>query len=473
MSHPHAPPPSYAAGDRQGPPWRVLFLVQRPESWLNVHGIWRIMSADPRFEPVVWIVAHSPDIAEQKALRERCRGVLENHGVEPSQADLSIDPVIRAGDFAAAIFNAPYDRERPEAFHFDRVAKIVGLTVYVPYGLVMGAGWKNRRFQYAQPTQIGADLIVARSAMECDLYARYCPGGARHVVLTGLPRLDELRDIATFPVDASLTKSIGGRFAVLWNSHFSFGLAHAQDANYSTFDAMARAFFAFAKQRPDIALIWRPHPALFRSLYSEGILAQSDLPAFRREVEAAGVILDERPDHRHAFAASGMLVTDLGSFLVEYLATERPIVYLENPEGEGLNEEGLALVQYLDVARTPAHALNLVASFAEGTDARAPMRAVAKERFLPQLDGCASQRVVDAIAIRLQGDQVREPTRERSLLETMHDRLDEIAQRKRRLAREQTPFARATAHAKSSATEWIKRHPSLLRAIERLRAWQG
>jgi hypothetical protein len=444
--------------------------MQRAESWLNVHGIWRAMRADPRFDPVVWIIANADDPTERIRLRNLCRDVLEQHDIDTAPSDLEADPVLGPRDFDVAIFNAPYDRERPAAFHFDRVAKAIPLTVYVPYGLVMGAGWKNRRFQYAQPTQIGAGLIVARSAFERDLYAKYCPSGAGHVALTGLPRLDELYDLDSFEVDPSLVGEVDGRFAVLWNSHFSFGLGHARDANYSTFDTMSRAFFAFARQRPDIALIWRPHPSLFRALRDEGVFKASDLAAFREEVRTAGVILDERPDHRHAFVASSMLMTDLGSFLVEYLATDKPVVYLENPDGEGLNEEGTALIQYLDVARTPAHALYVADAFAAGVDAKAALRAVAKDRFLPMLDGMASQRVVDAIAVACgrAGAATPDETKVSSLLDAMHDRLDAITLAKQRLTKGRGPLARLAGHARRHAAEWIKRHPTLLRAVERL-----
>lgn len=465
-----APDPSAATRSARTP-WRVLFLMQRPESWLNVHGIWREMRRDPRFEPVVWIISSAGDHAERKALRARCLETLAQHGIDSVQNDRDADPVLPVNEFAAAIFNAPYDRERAEAFHFDRVAASVGATIYVPYGLVMGAGWKNQRFQYAQATQIGADMIVARSSFERDLYARHCPAGSQHVVVTGLPRLDELYDLETFEVDSTLEAQIDGRFAILWNSHFSFGMRQARDANYSTFDTMARAFFAFAKERPDVALIWRPHPALFRSLVDEGIFRPDELDAFRAEVLAAGVILDQRPDHRHAFAASSMLMTDLGSFLVEYLATGRPIVYLENPEGEGLNDEGRALIQYIDVARTPEHALHLATAYAAGNDPKAPMRAVARDRFLPMLDGRASRRVVDAIAAKLAPDgDCRSAIGSSSLIDRMTDHLDRIAAQKRSWSGDRKALSRALDHVWRHLVEAVKQRPGLLRIVQKLRS---
>jgi hypothetical protein len=452
-------------------PWRVLFLVQRPESWLNVHGVWRIMREDARFQPVVWIVAHSQDENERHRLRHQCREALAQHGVDLAQADLEVDPELRPGDFSAVIFNAPYDRERPNAFHADKVADTVPLSIYIPYGLVMGGGWKNQRYQYAQPTQMRAGLIAARSEFERDLYARFCPTGAAHVRLTGLPRLDELIDLGHFPVDPLLTEAIGGRFAILWNSHFSFGLAHARHANYSTFDSMARSVFEFARRRPDLAVVWRPHPGLFRALVEEGVVPLNHIDALRQAVLSSGVILDERPDHRHAFAASDMLMTDLGSFLVEYLVTEKPLVYLENPLGEGLNDEGRALVQYVDVVREPEHALHLAAAFAEGRDSRTLLRRMAKDRFLPMLDGRASNRIVEAIALALskEGNTARARVFP-PLLESMFDRLDDIAAAKRKMVRERDMVSGLLEATRNTMVEWIKRHPRLLRGIERARS---
>jgi len=451
------------AGER---PCRVVFLIQRAESWINVHGLWRLMCRDERFVADVRVIPYDDDAERLTQKRRACIDHLHSVGVsiveEPSGSPAPLEP----GEFDVAIFNAPYDRERIATFHFDRVAASVALTVYVPYGMVMGSGRRNRHYQYAQPTQRDANLIVARSEMEREMYARYCPSGADHVAVTGLPRLDELHDIESFKADPELRNAVAGRFAVLWNAHFSFGLSYAADARYSTFDVLAKPLFELAAAKPDIALIWRPHPSLFRTLVDDGILSPKELDTFREEVRGAGVILDERSDHRHAFAVSNMLLTDLGSFLVEYLATSKPLVYLHASDGEGLNEEGASLASYIDTARTAPDAIELINVYAGGADPRSLSRRLARERFLPMFDGHAADRVADRILASLcAADNAHTAT---PLLRKVFESLAQIGETRRHRRLHWPTLRRLTRLLRLEVAEWIKRHPMLLRMTQQV-----
>lgn len=447
-------------------PCRVVFLVQRAESWINVHRLWALMQEDDRFSTEIRVISHDDDASEALRKREACIAQLKASGVVVDEAASGAPRPLESGQFDVAIFNAPYERERVQAFHFDRVARHVALTVYVPYGLVMGAGRRNRHYQYAQRTQRDAGLVIARSEIERSMYARYCPSGADHVAVTGLPRLDEMHDLQRFQVDPELTDAIAGRFAVLWNSHFSFGLSFADGANYSTFDTLVEPLFRFAARNPTVALIWRPHPALFRVLVQEGILAPHEIDAFRAEVSAAGVILDERPDHRHAFAASHMLITDLGSFLVEYLTTGKPLVYLHAADGEGLNEEGLTLVDYIDTAHSAADAIALVKLYATGADPKLLSRQLARERFLPMFDGNASHRVAERILLILKQTTSVTST-QGPHLRHLFSRLDQLRNKKATRGRRTALPRRWFALLRLELVEWVKRHPPILRLFER------
>jgi CDP-glycerol glycerophosphotransferase (TagB/SpsB family) len=93
--------------------------------------------------------------------------------------------------------------------------------------------------------------------------------------------------------------------------------------------------------RPDMVLILRPHPILFKHLASQGLMSVEEIDLFqRRFVGSPNMIMDERADFTHAFAVSDALISDASSFLTLYGAIGKPIQYLPNPTGPGLNEEG-------------------------------------------------------------------------------------------------------------------------------------
>lgn len=446
-------------------PIRVLFLLERPENWLNVHRLWVVMRDDPRFEPEVFIV---PPITLETAARERqierCRAVCAERGVagEVWQEGQTLEP----GRFDVAIFNLPYDRQRPPELYFDFVKDKVGCTVYIPYGLVTGDGQKNRRLQYAQPAQRRADIVVARSYQEKRAYRRFCPTGDRHVAVLGLPRMDELFELDSFAVDPELQASVAGRLALLWNSHYTFLPRFADAENYSTFDRLAGGLFGYAATHPDVALIWRPHPHLFGELTGAGIFGADELHAFKREVAELGVILDERPDHRHSFAVSQALLTDAGSFVFEYLATGKPVVYLRNPEGEPLNEEAEALVRHYDVAESEEELIAFIDGLRQHGDVRREQRLAARHSFLPMFDGRASQRLADRIAERCaRGARgVIDPERY-PLLDRLMTSLGEIRAEKRLRAESTTALPRRGTAAKEWVLAHLTEHPKLLKGL--------
>ncbi|WP_323018060.1 hypothetical protein [Castellaniella sp.] len=129
-------------------------------------------------------------------------------------------------------------------------------------------------------------------------------------------------DFSNFLIDPRLRAEIGNRKAVLWNAHFRF------DAElWSTFDFLGGGIFEIFEEQPHLFLLFRPHPLLWKQLNNMGVLDRAGVHAFKRELIARGVIIDERPDHRHVFAASAAMLSDVGSFLLEYLVTEKPVFY--------------------------------------------------------------------------------------------------------------------------------------------------
>ncbi|MGN2253508.1 hypothetical protein ACFWZ4_09030 [Frateuria sp. GZRe12] len=472
-------------------PCRALFLLQRPEAWVNFASIYEAMLMDDLFEPTVWLLPYNAgDPALSQSRQPVARDLLAAEGIAYTEWRAGMVPTSR--EFDVVVFGHPYDRERPAELWFDRVAAQIPVTVYVPYGLAMGGGRKNLRLQFAQPTQVRASLVVARSDMERELYAAYCPGGQDHVQVLGHPRFDRLqRELASPPPD-DLVQQVAGRKAVLWNTHFSFGPEHSQSSNFSTFDLLGPEIFQFARDhKARFCLIWRPHPGLWPALLRNGLLTADDLPVLREELAVEGIVLDERPQHAPAFAVSDALITDAGSFLLEYLATNKPVRALINPEGEPLNEEAALLVAGYGSISSPDD-LNafLEGLLADAVDAPDPALV---HRHLPLLDGKAGARVVRAIARLGELEELTLPERlpvvpickaasgmaetgvtsqphGTPTLDQLCSRLWALRDKKRAESRWHKAARRAAKGLRTSAVEWAKLHPALHHLIARARA---
>jgi len=381
-------------------PARILFLLQRPEAWINLESLWHALANQRHVDCHAWVLPYNArDVETTNAKTPQLVALLRERGI-PFDTWPTGTP-LEPGLFDVAVLNHPYDRERPRALWLDALRKAIRHVVYVPYGLPAGGGRKNLLLQYAQPTQRNADLVIARSALEKQQYARHCPRGDAHVIVTGLPRFDTLASALQRPIPGAMARFIGNRTTLMWNAHFSFGRLHSQTSNFSTFDLLGPTIFSLARQyRDQLCLIWRPHPGVVPALLKEGMLDHSSVSRLRAELADIGIWWDDSPDHAAAFAASDALATDPGSFVIEYLLMRRPMLVLENPEGEALNDEARMLQAATCTASTPAQVEGFVLALLEGRCTAPSEETIAKH--LPMLDGQAGGRVAAEI-LRLLG----------------------------------------------------------------------
>ena len=144
-------------------------------------------------------------------------------------------------------------------------------------------------------------------------------------------------------------------------------------------------------------LLLRPHPLLWKKLINLNILKEQEIADLKVQLRALGVIIDERSDHRHAFAASSAMMSDAGSFLMEFLATGKPVLYLKNPHGQGLNEEGAAVVRQYQTAVDSGQVAAFLDQLSRDEDPLHFSRTAAIRHFFHELDGGAGRRVLDVL----------------------------------------------------------------------------
>lgn len=369
----------------------VAIFYQLPASWGNVSSVWAALRKDDSIHTTVVLLPFlHVDYGWSRQDSERHLDALGVPYIYWDELDLG------TAHFDVALFTSPYDATRPLPYQFAEVHRRVAFTAYIPYGLEVGGGEANMVMQFGQLVEMHSSAVYVRSEGAKALFDRHCPTGDRHVVVSGHPRMDGLVDIERFPVDSHLLEQIGERRAVLWNSHFSF-----EADLWSTFDRLGMDIVSAFVARKDLVLLFRPHPLLWRKLINLGLLDAEGVAAMRSELTALGVIIDERADHRHAFAASSAMMSDAGSFLMEYLVTGKPVLYLENPHGLGLNSEGEAVVRHYDRATEMAG----VEAFLDGLSQRpasdAQRRKALIEHFFAGFDGGAGERVAHHIKTAL------------------------------------------------------------------------
>ncbi|HEY4300168.1 MAG TPA: tetratricopeptide repeat protein [Candidatus Didemnitutus sp.] len=351
---------------------RVAFLVQYPQGWTSLKSVWAAFRAD--HDCAVTVIACPFKHPDPNS--EAIYGFLEKEGV----------PFVRWTDFkweagfADVLFvQLPYDDTRPAPLRILELLKLVPRLAYVPYALEIGGGAENINLLTNQPLHRMAWAIFARSSRHKTAFARSCIAGDGHVAITGHPKMDALRQLAEAG-DDGLVRFAQGRKLVAWNPHFDVRPDGSEwGTGYSTFLRWQKFIVAEFARRPDLALAIRPHPLFFDTLKQRRVMTDEEITDFTARCAAAGNIhLDRRPSYLPIFAASAAMLSDASSFVLEYAATGKPLLYLHNPLGPGLNSDGDFVRTHAATAETEAGIARFLDGVAAGDD---PTRAARTEAF--------------------------------------------------------------------------------------------
>lgn len=110
--------------------------------------------------------------------------------------------------------------------------------------------------------------------------------------------------------------------------------------NIGNFLKYSDLFLELPKRYPQIDFVFRPHPLLFSNLIAHKLWTQEQIDAYVAELEGNGnAVYDHSGDYFDQFVNSDAMIHDCGSFIGEYLYTEKPCCYMLKSEEQ--TKEGL------------------------------------------------------------------------------------------------------------------------------------
>lgn len=368
---------------------RIVFLVLNPQLWPSFEPIWRKAAGDPRFHcKIVVVPPASPDLALEALVQ--ASAMLQAAGAPSVDHRLFS---IKEYEPHVVFFPSPYGEFYPAGYKPEDVRRRGGRVAYVPYGLEVGGGVFNTRYQFDTEAPRSAWRVFARSEAQLASYSRYCSSGSAHVTVTGHPR-GERAAVGAAADTAKISERAAGRPVILWTPHFSV----ATSRKWSSFLDNHEQITAEMDARPHMFFLLRPHPFFFSRLASlpdwGPERARDWLNSVNRRENA---LIDEAADYRAAFENSTAILADAGSFLVEYLLTGKPICYLTGTEDIGLTQEASELGCFYNGGDAEA-----ISGFLDRIEKRddplAAARANAADRYFGSNRGEASARILEEIA---------------------------------------------------------------------------
>jgi hypothetical protein len=97
--------------------------------------------------------------------------------------------------------------------------------------------------------------------------------------------------------------------------------------HYGTFRWSGDFILEYAKANPEIKWVFKPHPQLRYGIKRAGLMSDEEIDTYYSEWRRIGTVCEDS-DYQELFLDSFAMITDCGSFLSEYGATERPIIHL-------------------------------------------------------------------------------------------------------------------------------------------------
>lgn len=301
----------------------VLFEVWTVSMWKS-ESVYRLMESMTRFKPYICVIPLANDVSE-KEREENFQSTIayfRNKGYNIVTAGCRAEA---KRTFKPDIFFIcqPYDFSLMRLLT-DRMRDT--LYCYVPYAI---RNTKNI-MAYNNISQNKYLFNFVENEYIKEIASELMDNGGRNVFVSGFPLFDLLQSDSE-----SVWKSgNSGKKRVIWAPHWSVNPDRAFHFVVSTFTSVAEDMLRLANEyRDTILFAFKPHPFLYAALCLHpqwGKERTDDYFQKWRDMPNTQLV---QGDYWSLFVQSDALIHDCGSFIVEYIAFDKPCLYLLNKNG--------------------------------------------------------------------------------------------------------------------------------------------
>lgn len=328
-------------------PVKVFFFITEISKW-KTRSVYDAMRTSSSYEPVIAVGLDKGETrlpaAEREKILEMRLGWFKERGID-----------------VVAVFDAksgrttPFSRFRPDIVFYQQPWQIpdvlspekvsrYALTFYVPYCM---ADFGNLAAECQMPFFREVFGYFVQSRSWAALYRSSTEGASCRFIASGHPIMDSF----------SAAKRRGeGVKSVIYAPHWTFRCAGRSDLYpYGTFEWNGEEILRYARKHSDWKWVFKPHPLLRRALTERGLMTREEVDAYYGAWERLGVACYDA-DYPDLFLDSYAMITDSGSFLVEYAATGRPLIHLRprDPGVEILSPNRRLFSSYYRVSDVPS-----------------------------------------------------------------------------------------------------------------------
>lgn len=229
-------------------------------------------------------------------------------------------------EFKLIFFCNPYPKLVHRFHSLDYFLDKDVLTVYANYGFAALSFWNE-----VLTTEFYNKIWLAciETATNLSYLKKHQQISGINGEVTGYLKMDKM---------ASVVPEKRERKRIIISPHHTvWGWSTLNIGNFLTYSDL---FLELPKRYPQIDFVFRPHPLLFSNLIAHKLWTQEQIDAYVRKLEENGnAVYDHSGDYFDQFVNSDAMIHDCGSFIGEYLYTEKPCCYMLKSEEQ--TREGL------------------------------------------------------------------------------------------------------------------------------------
>lgn len=326
--------------------YKVVFYVYDCSKW-KCQSLYELMDSMNEFSPLIVVTKNAAENLDNPSYQTK-EEILEtfeffkNKGMNVKLGyDFENNRHIPFKEFAPdiIIYQHPWYVETSQG---PVVCSEFALTAYVPYDIAttnLESDYNLRFHNYVENFFVFNDKFK-------EYYAPRMINMGENLIVTGSPSLDYF--INNPPKNE--------KQYVIYAPHWTVN--HSHTIAYSTFTETGLFMLDYAKHNPQFNWLFKPHPMLKKALIDNNIMTKEEVENYYNSWQEACY----DGDYLKYFNDSQLMITDCSTFLLEYAATQKPLVRLvseDMPEFNSTTEEVVKsyynvstleeLKQYLDM----------------------------------------------------------------------------------------------------------------------------
>jgi hypothetical protein len=306
---------------------RVLFICHEPSLWSMFESTYSSMNARADFEPIVVTLPYSHGTLNSGEFRDSGMHdyCIQNNIGAVKGYDTETKEWLAPSDFQPdyVFYQTPYDLF-PYAWAVQSLS-MISRVCYIPYGACIFSGEVDiivhpENF-YKYCFFLFLDSSFTKNAFSEKFSTKHWFSKEK-IIVSGNPKLDHFQNNVE-PVNTIWRKGISkSSFRILWTPRWRTEEGTCHFFDYKDF------FIKLCELHDNIDFAFRPHPLCLQNLVKTGEFSKNKVAELRATIDGSkNMCIDSNSDYTTTFLTSHVLVTDISSLMLEYMATGNPIIY--------------------------------------------------------------------------------------------------------------------------------------------------